>query len=263
MKPLITWPGGKADEVDVIRQHMPPADEFETYVEPFFGGGALFFATEPRKAALGDTHADLVHFYHQVRAGHGPAMHARMSRCDHSKDEYYRVRDAPATSSDDDVERAFRFWYVRKHCYRGMLRYNRAGKFNGSYGFVKNVDASEMLDERYAELLSRASVTVSDFETVMRDNDSERNFCFIDPPYDGTFASYGGTRFSDEDHRRLSECFKSSKMKCIVVVADSDYMRDLYRGYVHSVYPKSYRLKIHSGRIGDDINRNHLIIKNF
>ena len=65
MKPLIKWPGGKGREIDQVYGLIP---EFDRYIEPFFGGGAMFFHLQPKKAAINDTARDLMEFYHLVRS---------------------------------------------------------------------------------------------------------------------------------------------------------------------------------------------------
>jgi len=66
MKPIIKWPGGKSRELARLKERMPP---FTTLVEPFVGGGALFFDLEPEAALLNDASADLMDFYRAVREG--------------------------------------------------------------------------------------------------------------------------------------------------------------------------------------------------
>lgn len=60
MKPLIKWAGGKSHEIKHIKNMIP---EFDRYIEPFFGGGALFFKLEPKKAEINDISKDLMNFY--------------------------------------------------------------------------------------------------------------------------------------------------------------------------------------------------------
>jgi DNA adenine methylase len=48
-----------------------------------------------------------------------------------------------------------------------------------------------------------------------------------------------------------------------MIVGETDYIRALYNGYIVDEYPKKYRFKLHSGRVGENINNNHLIIKNY
>ena len=65
MNTIIKWPGGKSREIDMIRDLIP--DEFDRYIEPFFGGGALYFHLNPRKAAINDLSAPLMDFYQLVK----------------------------------------------------------------------------------------------------------------------------------------------------------------------------------------------------
>jgi len=65
MKPLIKWPGGKSGELDVILAHLPRS--YERYVEPFFGGGALFFSLQPERALINDSNPELMNFYRLVK----------------------------------------------------------------------------------------------------------------------------------------------------------------------------------------------------
>ena len=64
VKPLLKWPGGKAREIGQIYGLIP---EYQRYLEPFFGGGALFFHLQPKAAAINDTAKDLMEFYHMIR----------------------------------------------------------------------------------------------------------------------------------------------------------------------------------------------------
>lgn len=64
MKPLLKWPGGKARELDQVYGLIPDHDR---YLEPFFGGGAMYFHLQPKQAAINDTAKDLMEFYHMVR----------------------------------------------------------------------------------------------------------------------------------------------------------------------------------------------------
>ena len=64
MKPIIKWPGGKAREIDMIENLIPP---HKRYVEPFFGGGALFFHLLPKHAAINDISESLIRYYKLIK----------------------------------------------------------------------------------------------------------------------------------------------------------------------------------------------------
>lgn len=65
MNPIIKWPGGKSREIDKIQPLIP---EYARYVEPFFGGGALFFHLQPKKAAINDISESLIQYYNLIKA---------------------------------------------------------------------------------------------------------------------------------------------------------------------------------------------------
>jgi len=64
MNPLIKWPGGKAGEIDKIMDFIP---NYSRYIEPFFGGGALFFHLRPSKALINDVSNSLIEFYNLIK----------------------------------------------------------------------------------------------------------------------------------------------------------------------------------------------------
>ena len=61
MKPLIKWPGGKAREYKNIKNIIPK--DITTYIEPFFGGGGIFFNLEPKKSIINDINDNLMALY--------------------------------------------------------------------------------------------------------------------------------------------------------------------------------------------------------
>lgn len=61
---LIKWPGGKTREIKEFEQYIP---EFDRYIEPFFGGGAVFFHLQPKEAMINDISKNLMDFYEMVK----------------------------------------------------------------------------------------------------------------------------------------------------------------------------------------------------
>lgn len=259
MKPIIKWSGGKSDELSEIEKHIP--ENYTRYVEPFVGGGALFFHLEPSSAVINDIHPELVTLYSEIQKGNGPEIWKLMDQQNFSEEEYYKVRDEFVPMND--TQTAFRFYYLRKTCYRGMLRYNKKGKFNIPWGRYANVNYDEIRNVNYRDILSRSTIYNEDFEKIFEMCNSPNDFCFIDQPYDSEFTDYGYCQFGHPEQERLARVFKNSNMKCLMIVGDTPYIRELYDGYIKGSYPKKYRFKLHSGRVGDEINKSHLIIKNY
>jgi DNA adenine methylase len=259
MKPLIKWSGGKADEIDEIMKYVP--QNYDTYVEPFVGGGALFFHLAPQKSVINDIHPDLINLYSEIKNGNGDQIWNLMDASEFTEEEYYKVRDNRTLPTP--VEKAFQFYYLRKTCYRGMLRYNKKGHFNIPYGRYAKVNYEDVRNPQYHDVLSRATIHNEDFSVIFDKYNSENNFCFIDQPYDSEFTDYGYCKFEHPDQERLASAFKASKMKCLMIVGDTPYIRGLYSDYIVGSYPKNYKFRLHSGRVGNEINKDHLVIMNY
>lgn len=257
LEPLVKWSGGKADEIKHILKHIP---DFETYVEPFVGGGSLFFYLNPQKAVINDIHPELIQLYKAIGNGHRSTIKEFMKAHPNTEDEYYRVR---SMMPKDTVETAAQFYYLRKTCFRGMLRYNSQGKFNIPFGRYKTINYSNLDNTKYETLLSRSTIMNGGFKEVFEACNTPQHFIFLDPPYDSVFTDYGYCSFGKKEHEELAKLFKASKAKCLMVIGQTEYIEKLYDGYIKEKYPKQYKFKIHSGRVGDEINVNHLVIKNY
>lgn len=256
MLPIVKWSGGKRDELKYFQKYIPP---FTRYIEPFVGGGAVFFALQPEQAVIADVHTELIALYRTIAAGGSPEIVRFMNEHPNEEAEYYRVRDEfnPVTETDA----ACKFYYERKTCYRGMLRYNKKGKFNIPFGRYKKVEVGNLAT--YEPLLQRTTILCAPFETVFAQYNDPENFVFLDPPYDSVFTDYGYCSFTKEHHQRLAECFKTTRNKCLMVIGKTDFIVDLYRDYIVDEFDKKYAFKLHSGRVGNEINTKHLIIMNY
>ena len=144
-----------------------------------------------------------------------------------------------------------------------MLRYNSKGKFNIPWGRYKSVNFELIKNPDYTDLLKNTDIRLTSFETIFQEFNDEGNFVFLDPPYDSKFTNYGYCSFDREYHSRLADLFKATKNKCLLVIGESTFIRDLYKEYIVESYHKKYMFKLYSGRIKDEIDNRHLIIKNY
>jgi DNA adenine methylase len=86
---------------------------------------------------------------------------------------------------------------------------------------------------------------------------------FLDPPYDSEFTDYGYCKFGKEEQIKLADLFKQTKIKCLMIIGKTPFIEDLYKDYIVDEYDKKYRFKLYAGRVGDEINTKHLVIKNY
>lgn len=259
LKPLVKWSGGKSDEIKLFTHHIPTT--YTRYIEPFVGGGALYFHLAPLQATIADVHIELTDLYQSIKDGTASAIYDFMSSHPNDEETYYQVRDKMVPSTP--LENAQRFFYLRKTCYRGMMRYNKQGKFNIPFGRYKTCKYEELGNPQYGELLARTEVLNTGFETIFAKYNDPSNFIFLDPPYDSVFTDYGYCQFGKAEHERLARCFKETKSRCMMVIGRTDFIEALYDGYIVDRYTKKYKFRLHGGRVGSEIDNVHLVIKNY
>jgi DNA adenine methylase len=209
------------------------APEFERYVEPFFGGGALFFHLRPNEALLGDVNADLIRTYEAVRDNwKAVEQQLLLHAAKHSPEYYYAIRESrPA----DDPSAAARLLYLNRTCWNGLYRVNRSGQFNVPIGTKTNVIIEGEL-ESVSEGLRRAVLRISDFADILSET-GEGDFVYVDPPYTvkhnkNGFLKYNESIFTWSDQERLRDAVVGATMRgarVLVSNAAHESVRELYR----------------------------------
>ena len=259
LKPLIKWSGGKSDEIKMFEKYFP--ENYSRYIETFVGGGSVYFYLNPVKAIINDVHNELIDFYKNIGNGKGQEIFDFMKENPNDEITYYKIRDE--MKINDSLDSAKRFYYQRKTCFRGMLRYNKNGKFNIPFGKYKSINYNELLNKDYEILLNRTEILNKEFDYIFENYNDENNFMFLDPPYDSEFTDYGYCQFGKEEHKKLASFFKNTKNKCLMIIGKTKFIEELYNDYIVAEYDKKYKFKLYDNRIGEEINTKHLIIKNY
>ncbi len=264
-RPPIKWAGGKGG---LISQFEPlfPGNGYPLYIEPFVGGGAVFFHLLPAEAILIDDNPELVNFY-RVLKGSVDALVADMRKHRSDADYFYRIR-AVNTESLDEVARASRFLYLNKTAYNGLYRVNRKGEFNVPFGRYRN---PRIVDEENLRLVSaalgRAEIILGDFGQAL-DYAAPGAFVYLDPPYDplsstSRFTSYTSGSFGEADQLRLARVFRElDRAGCLLMLSNSDtpFIRRLYAGYDATVVPARRAINCRADRRGPV---SELVIRNY
>ena len=259
LKPLIKWSGGKSDEIKMFEKYFP--ENYNKYLEPFIGGGSVYFYLNPLNPVINDIHSELIDFYKSIANGKGEEIFEFMNNTPNNEETYYKIRDE--MKIENELDNAKRFYYQRKTCFRGMLRYNKNGKFNIPFGKYKTINYSELLNKNYEKLLNRTEILNKDFDYIFENYNYENNFMFLDPPYDSEFTDYGYCKFDKEEHKKLALLFKNTKIKCLMIIGKTKFIEELYSEYIIDEYDKKYKFKLYDNRINNEINTKHLIIKNY
>lgn len=240
-RPFLKWAGGKSRLIPQYQPYLPK--NYQTYYEPFLGGGALFFHLRPKKAVLTDINFELITTYCCVRDRVEELIALLQEhKSKHNRDYYYTVR---GQTVDDELEQAARFIYLNKTCYNGLYRVNSQGKFNVPLGkyINPNICQADLLRAASA-VLSTSDIKQADFTQVLNYATSSDDFVFFDPPYypissTSYFTGYSQNSFGEKDQELLrNTCAElaSRGVKVAVCNSDSEFIKKLYQEIDFNIY---------------------------
>ncbi len=258
-RPLLKWAGGKTQLLGEIMPKMPK--KYGRYIEPFFGGGALFFATRPEGGIIADINPELVNLYRSVATDVEGVM-AQLRLYENTEIFFYAVRALDWTKLSN-VEAAARTLFLNRTCFNGLYRVNKSGQFNVPFGRYKN---PKILDEdslkAASALLSKTTIICGDYKSVLKDNAQPGDFIFLDPPYlpiseYSDFKRYTKEQFYEEDHIELAaEIMRLHELGCHVILTNSNHplVHEQYQKFsVEVVQTKRYISCNGKGRTGEDV----------
>ncbi|RKY10308.1 MAG: DNA adenine methylase [Planctomycetota bacterium] len=258
-RPVLKWAGGKSQLLGELIPLMPR--EYGKYIEPFIGGGALFFATAPENSVLSDSNTELMNMYRVIRDD-VVTLIAELQNFKNSKSFFYEVRSWD-TSKLNPVEKAARTIYLNRTCFNGLFRVNKKGQFNVPYGHYKRPNICDC-DSLFAasEVLSNSQIGSGDYKNILREFAEPGDFIFLDPPYlpiseYSDFKRYTKEQFYEEDHLDLAEeVQRLYDLGCYVILTNSNHpvVHDLYKKFPITILQTRRNISSNgSGRKGEDV----------
>ena len=179
-KPILKWAGGKTQMLNDLLPKVPSS--YGRYIEPFFGGGALFFALRPENAIIADSNPELVNMYRQV-ANNLDDVIDYLKKYKNTSEMFYQVRALEWTELPP-AEAAARTIYLNRTCFNGLYRVNRKGQFNVPYGkYVNPKICDEENLHAVSKALQKAEIVCGDYLLVLEHYAKPGDFIFLDPPY--------------------------------------------------------------------------------
>lgn len=187
--------------------------EFQ-YVEPFAGSAALFFASTPSAAILGDQNGHLINAMRKVRDC-PVKLYDWLSSLDRSAEAYYVFRQRFNELPSSGLESAVLFIYLNRNCFNGLWRTNQSGKFNVPYGGNKMGAIPPLsLFQICSKSLKMAKLRHQDFRKTVSQADGN-SFIYADPPYfnavERTFIEYGKRSFGKNDLQDLIDALLTAE----------------------------------------------------
>jgi DNA adenine methylase len=282
MNPVLKYRGGKSREIPKFSSYIP--DDYDRFVEPFMGGGAVFFYLEPDNAILNDLNTRLTTFYTQLRDNYSEIrkqldeLQSKYEKNQNAfkklktknpdtivpnvnEDLYYKMREIYNNPTSEYLESVV-YFFINKTAYSGMIRYNNSGEYNVPFGRYPNFN-THLLTEQHSILLKNAEIFNLDYAKIF-DQLNENDFVFLDPPYDCVFNDYGNidmmNGFDEEQHKRLAADFKNLQCRALMIIGKTPLTECLYKDYIADEYYKNYAVNI-KNRFNND--KMHIVVKNY
>lgn len=258
-RPLLKWAGGKTQLLNDIKPKIPTS--YGRYIEPFFGGGALFFALRPGRSVIADSNPELISLYNAVAADVDGVL-KQLRTYSNTEEQFYETRDRDWTKMSP-TEAAARTIFLNRTCFNGLYRVNKSGQFNVPFGKYKN---PKLVDEpalrAASELLSNATILLGDYKDVLKKEARSGDLVFLDPPYlpvsaFADFKRYTKEQFYEEDHLELAEEIERlHELGCHVILTNSNHplVHDKFGRYQIEIIQSRRYINCHgSKRTGEDI----------
>lgn len=245
IKPFVKWVGGKTQLLNDLISLMP--QKYNNYIEPFIGGGALFFRIKPKTALINDYNSELIACY-QSFTNDEYYKHLKNELDIHnnknSSEYYYKIRALDKEQNYPNYPvytRAARMIYLNKAGFNGLYRVNQHGHFNVPYGQKINLrtynDNNFDLIRDYFKN-AKISITNTDFEQAAK-TALQGDFVYFDPPYDNFpnkdgFVSYTKNGFDKKDQIRLANLYKELTRKGVKIMLsnhNTPLIRELYKDF--------------------------------
>lgn len=299
-KPFLKWAGGKTQLLDEFDKRLPlkikDNKTIKRYIEPFIGGGAMFFFLKRKynikESFLFDINPELIIAYKVIQKGH-KALLDRLSEIKHKhlqksedmrREHYYHIRDKYNKQienfnynsfNDEWIERVTYLIFLNKTCFNGLFRQNKKGEFNVPFGRYKNPSIyNENNIIQVSKALKNTEIFYGDFTSSSKYIE-KGSFVYFDPPYrplnrTSSFTKYSKDGFFDEDQIRLSKFFdEMDKKEAYLMLSNSDpknkdindhFFDELYKNYnINRVHAKRH-INSNASKRGEI---NELIITNY
>jgi DNA adenine methylase len=238
-RPFLKWAGGKTQLLPQLVRRIP--QQMNRYLEPFLGGGALYFALQPRVAYLADCNTELVNCFSVVQSNVDELI-KELATYRYDEEMYYAVREMDRKEDFaqlSPVARAARFIYLNKTCFNGLYRVNSKGHFNVPFGKYTNPTIVDEKNLRACSAVLKSAVLAKTNFDDITEVAEKGDFVYFDPPYapvseTADFTDYAAGGFDESAQELLLlVCLKLHRKGVNWMVSNSNaaIIQELYRGF--------------------------------
>jgi len=231
-RPFLKWAGGKRQLLSEIEEKLPKDIEaYDTYVEPFIGGGAVMFHllyhhSFQNIVAL-DINPELILCYKTLQSSVKEVIkelrllrnnYPSHDKIDERKEYFYSIRGEWnrnkskifAQKKKERVKRVAQTIFLNRTCFNGLFRVNSKGEFNvpiGSYKNPKILDVDNLIN--VSQAIKDVRFHHAEYSEVLL-HLGNKSFIYFDPPYrpltnSASFTAYSKSGFNDDNQHQLAE----------------------------------------------------------
>lgn len=231
-RPFLKWAGGKYSLLPELDRLIPAGKRL---VEPFVGGGSVFLNSEKHESfLLADVNADLINLYQMLEVDHIRVCSLARMLFERANSEvaYKELRDEFNNQRMGAPERAAAFLFLNRHCFNGLIRYNRDGFFNVGWGKYEAPYFPEIEIKAFKQKSHKCVFLNAGYRRTLA-LAGEGDVVYCDPPYEplpGTagFTNYAAGGFSWADQISLAEsCVAAHRRGAKVLISNSTAPRVL------------------------------------
>ncbi|WOU48721.1 Dam family site-specific DNA-(adenine-N6)-methyltransferase [Citrobacter portucalensis] len=231
-RPFLKWAGGKYSLLPELDRLIPAGKRL---VEPFVGGGSVFLNSEKHESfLLADVNVDLINLYQMLEVDHIRVCSLAKILFERANSEvaYKELRDEFNNQRMGAPERAAAFLFLNRHCFNGLIRYNRDGFFNVGWGKYEAPYFPEIEIKTFKQKSHKCVFLNAGYRRTLA-LAGEGDVVYCDPPYEplpGTagFTNYAAGGFSWADQISLAEsCVAAHQRGAKVLISNSTAPRVL------------------------------------
>lgn len=244
VSPFIKWVGGKKQLLPELIKYAPK--KFNTYYEPFLGGGAFLYQLQPQIAVVNDANSELINTYQQVK-DHPNELITELAKlfAQDNKENYLKIRSADRNgeiSKYSNIDRAIRFIYINKAGFNGLWRVNRKGQCNVPYGLHSTLKVPENAILNDSKYFNNADIKFlnGDYQNCVK-SAQKHDFVYFDPPYapltlTANFTSYTKNDFGLFQQKQLRDLALDLAQKGVYVMLSNSYTDTIKKLYANKIF---------------------------
>lgn len=240
-KSFLKWPGGKGRIMELLLPYFTTDCQF---IEPFAGAGNIFINVSAESYILADSNHDLINVYRWLKDDLALVYNTTKALFD-TENDFYDIRNQfNQPKFRQSVKLAAQFIWLNRHCFNGVCRYNKSGKFNVPKGKHKNIyfPGEELINFSDKLIDYDVSLFACDFSSTIKLADSG-SVIYCDPPYlskhKDSFVGYTANGFDYSQTQVLANCLYDAVLRgatAIISNCDNSATREIFHRFdLHSI----------------------------